>query len=319
MAKPKTPNRAPLFAFLAVSALVLAGLGVWIAAGVNRQATDDKAAAAIVPKLPAGRLLEVHSSATEVRYLALDEVRRPAGGPVAATVLRVGRKPDGLDEKMAMIVRYETIDCAARRLSEGRIGGFDPQGQLKIVTNGFSGKHGRPAAREDGEVDAVCGAAPAKGRIVAGAKAAQRETQAMPDANEAFAEANPTDADAWAWLCAAGARGRWRNQTPKDCDHAVSLRPGDTATRLDRGYLSLILGKRSVADADFKTAAAAAPDSAAALFGHALVLAMNGDEAASRPLRAKALTLDPELPAWLERTYRFLISPKYRKPEYRKP
>ena len=314
MAKPKTPNRAPLFVFLALSALALVGLGLWVMSGVSRQAADDKAAAAIVPKLPNGRLQEVHASATEVRYLALDEVRRPTAGPVAVTLLRVGRKSDGLDDKMAMIVRYETIDCAARTLSEGRIGGFDPKGDLKIVTNGFSGKHGRPAAREDGEVDAVCGPAPAKGRTVAGARAAQRETQTLPDAIEALAEASPKDADAWAWLCAAGARGRWRTETPRDCDHAVSLRPDDAATRLDRGFLALMTGRRLAADADFRKVAATEPDNAAALFGHALVLAMNGDEAASRPARTRALTLDPDLPAWLERTYRFLISPKYRKP-----
>ena len=54
MAKKK-PNRAPLFAFLGVSVLVLAGLGLWVVTDLNRKAVDDKAAAAIVPKLPAGR------------------------------------------------------------------------------------------------------------------------------------------------------------------------------------------------------------------------------------------------------------------------
>ena len=236
MAKKKH-NRAPLFAFVAVSVLVLAGAGLWIASDLARQARDDAAAAAIVPKLPTGPMLEVHANALEVRYTALDEVRRGADGLVAATVLRVGRSPNVLDNRASMIVRYETIDCANRLLFEGRIGEFDPAGKLTLVTNGFSGKRGRPAAIEDGEVAALCAAALPKRRIVTGAKGAQRETQSMPDAMEKFAEANPEDADAWAWLCAAGARGRWRDQTPADCDHAVSLRPDDPGTRLDRGYL----------------------------------------------------------------------------------
>lgn len=308
----RRPRLAPLLAFLAASVLVLAGSGWWIVTDTRRQAADDQAARAIVPKLPQGRLQVVHTSATEVRYLALDDVRQ-AGATASATVLRVGRTPDGLDDRMALIVRYETIGCAGRQLFEGRIGEFDAAGVLKVVTNGFSGKRGRPAATEDGEVAVACGTAPGKGRIVVGSRAAQRETQSMPDANQAFAEANPKDADAWAWLCAAGARGRWRDQTPKDCDHAVSLRPDDTGTRLDRGFLNLMLGHRPAADADFRKVVATEPRNATAIFGHALVLAMNGDEAASRKDRARALAMDPDIPAWLERTYRFLISPRYRR------
>lgn len=308
----RKPNPGPLIAFVLVSALVLAGAGWWIVTDTARQAADDKAAAAIVPKLPLGRLQVVHASATEVRYLALDDLKH-ANNSASATVLRVGRTPDGLDDKLAMIVRYETIDCAGRQLFEGRIGEFDASGVLKVVTNGFSGKRGRPAALEDAEVDVACGTAPAKGRIVNGFRGAQRETQRMPDANEKFAEANPKDADAWAWLCAAGARGRWRDQTPADCNHAVSLRPDDSATRLDRGFLNLMRGARADADADFRKVAAAEPENATAIFGHALVLAMNGDEAASKRDRARALAMDPDIPAWLERTYRFLISPQYRK------
>lgn len=312
MPRPK-PNRAPLFAFLGVSALVLASGAYWIVSDTARQAAEDKAAAAIVPKLPTGRLLTVHAGFTEVRYLSLDDLKR-GNGTAAATILRVGRTPNGLEDKMAMIVRYERIDCASRRLFEGRIGGFDAAGALRVVTNGFSGKRGRPAATEDtGEVDAACATTPTKGRIVAGAKGAQRETQSMPDENEAFAEANPRDADAWAWLCAAGARGRWRPESPKDCDRAVSLRPDDPITRLNRGFLFLMLGRKPAADADFRKVIADDPANATAIFGHALVLAMNGDEAASKKERARALAMDPDIPAWLEHTYRFMISPQYRK------
>ena len=308
----KTPNRAPLFAFLILSALALAGGGVWIAGDLSRQAAEDKAAAAIVPKLPSGPMLEVHASAIEVRFVALDEVKR-TNGTVAATILRVGRSPNVLEDRASMIVRYETIDCATGLLSEGRIGEFEPDGRMFRVTNGFAGKRGRRALTEDAEVAALCAPALPTGRLANGAKGAQRETQSMPDANETFAEANPKDADAWAWLCAAGARGRWRDKTPRDCDHAVSLRPDDAGTRLDRGFLNLMLGHKPAADADFRKVAADHTDNATALFGHALVQAMNGDEAASRPNRVSALAMDPDLPAWLERTYRFLISPKYRK------
>jgi hypothetical protein len=313
LAKRK-PNRAPLIAaFLALSALVLAGLGWWITGDVARQRAEDKAAAAIVPVLPVGRMRVVHTSATEVRYLAIDELKPAASGRVAAKVLRVGRSPNVFDDRASMIVRYETIDCAGGAIFEGRIGEFDPAGRLFVVTNGYAGKRGRRAGSEDGEVAVACGQAAEPGRVVANARTAQRETQSLPDAYEAFAEAHPKDADAWAWLCAAGARGRWRDKTPADCNHAVALRPDDLGTRLDRGYLFLMLGRRPAADADFRKVAAQDPNNATAIFGHALVLAMNGDEGASKKDRARALAMDPDIPAWLERTYRFLISPQYRK------
>jgi hypothetical protein len=309
----KKPNRAPLFAFLGVSALVLAGLGWWITGDVTRQAAEDKAAAAIVPKLPAGRMRVVHTSATEVGYLAIDELKPLGGGRVAAVLLRVGRSPNVFDDRASMIVRYETIDCASGQIFEGRIGEFDPAGRMFLVTNGYAGKRGRHPGSEDGEVAVACGQPAESGRVVANARTAQRETQSLPDAYEGFAESHPKDADAWAWLCAAGARGRWRDKTPADCNHAVQLRPDDAGTRLDRGFLFLMLGRKPAADADFRKVAAEDPKNATAIFGHALVLAMNGDETASRKDRARALAMDPDIPAWLERTYRFLISPQYRK------
>src|SRR6185369_6942559 len=98
-AMPKKINPGPPIAFVLVSALVLAGAGWWIVTDTARQAADDKAAAAIVPKLPLGRLQVVHASATEVRYLALDDLKH-ANNSASATVLRVGRTPDGLDDKL---------------------------------------------------------------------------------------------------------------------------------------------------------------------------------------------------------------------------
>ena len=135
MAKRK-PNRAPLFAFLAVSAAVLAGLGWWITTDLARQSAEDKQAAKVVPQLPGGRMRVVHTSATEVRYLAIDEVRPAANGRVAAKVLRVGRSPNVFDDRASMIVRYETLDCASGQIFEGRIGEFDHTGRLFVVTKG---------------------------------------------------------------------------------------------------------------------------------------------------------------------------------------
>lgn len=309
----RKPNRTPLIAFGMVSVLVLAAGGAWIAADVGRKASEDKAVAGAVPVLPAGRLQLVSASMGEVRYLALDEIRRGPDGAVGATVLLVGPTATSLEGKVPLVVRHETIDCAGQRLFEGRIGIFDIHGKLTAATNGYSGKLGRPATPQDGEVAVACAANPTPGHVVLGARAAQRETQAMPDEVVTRAEADPKNADAWAWLCAAGARGRWRKQTPQDCAHALDLRPTDTAVRLDRGFLFLALGRRGPADADFQKVIAEEPANMTALYGYALILALNGNEAASRPARAKALAADPELPRRLELAYRFLISNPYRK------
>jgi hypothetical protein len=154
---------------------------------------------------------------------------------------------------------------------------------------------------------------PAPRRAVIGYRAAQREVQSPPDDLYATASANPQDADAWAWVCASGARGHWRDSMPRDCDHAVSLQPKSTATILDRGFLKLLIGKRPAADADFGKALVIEPNNAVALFGHSLVAAMRGDMGASKRDRARALEIDPTVADWIEANYRFQISDEYRK------
>ena len=143
-------------------------------------------------------------------------------------------------------------------------------------------------------------------------RVAQRESQMPPRGFEKVAEARPQDAQAWARLCAAGARGRWRSQTPGDCDRAVALNPADSAVRLDRAFMRLGTGKTAAADADFRHVMQAEPTNAPAIYGHSLVLAMGGNEAASRTDRGRAFDLDPSVPDWVEASYRIMISPAYR-------
>lgn len=304
-------SRLPVFVTMGVLAVALAGGAWWIQAEASRARREEEAAAKVVPTLPRGRLLELDSGLKEARYLALDDVRRGEDGVVGATILRVSRTPAGLEGGAAMESRRESIDCAGQRIFEGRIGAFDADGKLIQATNGYSGKRGRPAEREDVEVGALCKALP-KGRIVANVGVAQRETQAVPEGFETIAEARPEDSALWARLCAAGARGRWRPETPEDCDRAVKLNPDDRAVRLDRGFLKLALGKTAAADADFRSVIADDPGNGTARFGHSLVLAMRGDVAGSRAERAKALETDPGLADWIERSYRFRISREYR-------
>lgn len=295
-------NRAGLFAFLAVAAAALAGGGLWLVNDQARAAREAKAAAQDVPTLPKGRLQVVGASVTEARYLDLDSVRRSPDG-VGATILRVGKAADALEGKVAMISTREVIDCAGRRLFEGRIGAFDAEGKLVSATNGYSGERGRPAEAADGELNAVCGAPPT-GRIFASVKAAQRDVQALPAGYDKRAEANPEDAGLWAWLCAAEARGQWRKEAPQDCDRAVALNPDDAAVRVDRGFLALQVGRNRPADADFQKASAMDPQNEAARLGHAAVLQLKGERAAARKALAPVLAVDPEAPVWLQHAYR---------------
>jgi tetratricopeptide (TPR) repeat protein len=261
--------------------------------------------------LPTGQLQPLSSTTKDSRYLVLDSIARN-GEAVRATVLVVGRTGVEIDRKYALLSRRETIDCANKAILD-EIGGFhDATGKL-VETKILSSRIGRQADSSDFEVTVACDvAAVGKGRIVAGWKAAQREAQVPPEGLAAAAEADPKNAEAWAWLCASGARGRWRPQTPRDCDKAVELAPDSAATRLDRGFLRLSLGHRGDAEADFKAVLDKDPANAAALLGRSLVAAMRGDTAASQADRRRALELDPKIPDWVEASYGFLIDPRYR-------
>lgn len=295
-----------LLVFLGAAAAALAGGGLWMANDQARATREAQTAAQDVPALPTGRLQVVSASVTEARYLDLDSVRRSPDG-VNVTVLRVGKAADALEGKVAMISTREVVDCAGRRLFEGRIGAFDADGKLVSATNGYSGERGRPAGPADGELDAVCGSA-STGRVFANVKAAQRDAQALPQGYDKRADANPKDAGLWAWLCAAESRGQWRKQAPQDCDRAVALNPADAAVRVDRGFLALQVGRNAPADADFQKAAAMDPQNEAARLGHAAVLELKGDRAAARKILAPVLATDPEAPVWLQHNYRVAMS-----------
>lgn len=301
-------SRAPLL-IGGAAAFAIAGAAGWMLLSAERPAAQDPAAASETPTLPAGRLQLLRPGVTEARYLALDAVRRTQGG-ASVLLLVVARDPAGLQDGTAFMTKRSLVDCAGGRIFEGRAGYFDADGRLKTATSFYAAKRGRPIETSDYEATAVCEGA--RGRIVPGWRVAQRESQSLPKGFEATATARPQDAVAWARLCAAGARGRWRSETPADCDRAVQLNPDDVWVRLDRGFMRLGTGKTAAADADFRGVMATQPQNPAAIYGHSLVLAISGDEAASRVQRGRALDLDPSVPDWVEASYRIMISPGYR-------
>jgi len=309
--KPSKLNRTPLFVGLGVAAVAVAGGAFWLqkdAAGASRKQAQ---VAADVPVAPKGRLQLLRKGVAESRYLALDEVRRTDAG-VEVRVLVIGRSVTGLEGGTALMSQRKTIDCARRRVFDGVIGFFDVDGRLVSSKTLHSGRLGRLPESDEVETGVICdGAKPDTGQVFPGFRAAQREAQALPDGYEKVAAARPEDPDAWAWLCTAGARGRWRDTTASDCDRAVKLNPASAAIRLDRAFLSLTTGKQAVAQADFASVLGQEPGNAAALFGRGLLSALRGDQAASRRDRGKALDLDPLIPVWIQSTYGVRIGPEY--------
>jgi len=310
MARKGAAERARLVVFASVGAIALIGGGAWIALDVMRAKKEETAAAnAPPPALPTGRLQRLESGVDETDFVVLDSLRGQ-GQTASAQVLSVGKTATSIEGGGAMTVRQVTIDCPAGRILDGRVGAFDPEGKLVSVANGYSGKRGRPLSASDREATVLCHAA--QGRIVTGWHAAQRSIQQLPEGYATIAETRQTDGDAWAWLCAAGARGAWRASTPQDCDKAVAALPGDTATRLDRAFMAIKTGRRPLAAADFAHVLGQEPQNATALFGRSLLHAMNRDEAASRRDRVAALDLDEQIPGWVARTYDIQMSQEYR-------
>ena len=295
------------------ASLIVLAAGAWFILGdADKASQADKAAAALPPTLPEGPLKLVKAGMTEARFLALNTLKHAPDGGLEATILVVGRASTGLEGGTALMSKRAVLDCAGQRMFEGQIGYFDVSGALKAATTAYSGKRGRPFEPGDYETTIACDAARQTGRVVDGYRGAQREVQTPPEGYPKTVEARPDDAHGWAWLCASAARGTWRPQSPKDCERALALRPKDTALRVDRGFLNLTTGKRAAAESDFKQVMAQAPDTAGAVFGHSLVLAMAGDKAGSRTARIRALDLDPDVPEWIEKTFRFFITAKYR-------
>lgn len=309
----KGSNRTVLFVFLGLGAFVATGLGVWILGDLSRARKDAEAAASDLPTLPNGRLQFVISTSTDATWLALDEVRR-AGDQVTATVLKVGRTTTSIEGGGAMVSQVATVDCAAGRIFDSKTGAFDIDGKLVSAGTGYSGKRGRLVEAADHQVPVLCkGEA---GRVVTGFRAAQRQSQALPEGFAARAEADPKDPDGWAWLCAAAARGNWRKDAPRDCDRALDLRPGDADTRLDRAFLFLKIGRRPEAAADFAQVLATDPKNATAIYGRSLLtgIARGGTAgvAASKADRCAAIALDSQVPGWVARTYQIQMSQEFR-------
>lgn len=310
MARKGGAGRARLIAFVVAAGVALGGGGLWIASDLMRAKTEEaQAAAAPMPALPTGRLQRLESGVDETGFVALDDLRRD-GQAVSATILVVGKTATAIKDGGAMMVRRMSVDCATGRIFDGRVGAFDTEGKLTAVANGYSGKHGRPADVADREVPVLCKGV--KGAVVGGWHAAQRSAQQLPQGYARIAEARKTDGEAWAWLCAAGARGAWRASTPSDCDKAVALLPDDMETRLDRAFLFLKIGRRAEAGADFAQVLARRPQDPAALFGRSLLHAIAGDQAASRRDRVAALGMDEAIPGWVARTYDIQMSQEYR-------
>jgi hypothetical protein len=296
----------PLVVFSLVTAVVIGGAYYAIRSGALTGGTQTKPAAA--PALPTGPLQYAGANLTQAHYVAGDVKR---GGKVAeATVLEVGKTADAIAHVYAMVAKRETLDCQTHTISGELAGEYDAKGALKN-TEYLSGAIGRPIESTDFEAAVICDGKPGPTwRAAADWKAAQRATQTPPDDLAATAKADPKDAAAWAWLC-HGEPWHWSPQSYKDCDHAVSLAPDSAAVRIDRGYINLATGRDSQAMDDFRAVLGKDAGNAAALYGKSLVEAKAGDLAGSKRDREQALTMDPTIPDWAERTYRFQISEPY--------
>lgn len=305
-------NRAQLIVALGIGGAAAAGIGLWLWSDVNRAAQEAEAAAKDVPVLPDGRLQWLTTNSEAGTYLALDTVRRE-GGQVTATVVKVGRTATSLKDGGAMASLVSTVDCAAGRIFDGKVGAFDTDGKLVSAATGFSGKRGRVVEPGDYHVETVCKAL--TGRVVNGFRGAQRETQARPDDLPARAAAKPDDPTGWAWLCAAAARGHWRAEAPEDCRKALALTPDDHNLRTDRAYLFLKIGRRGESAADFARVLKAEPQNAGALYGRSLLAGIDGGNAgvaAGKTDRCAALALDKEVAGWAARSYQLATSQEFR-------
>lgn len=306
MAQAKQLNLAPVLVFAIVAlATAFAVFGIMRYGAIGTQVKPLSA-----PPLPTGPLEYVGANLTETHYLALSDLQHR--GPLAqATVLVVGQDATTLAHQYALIAKREILDCRSRTIASERVGEYDGKGLLKNVEY-IAGAQGRPLEWADFEADLVCkGKTAPAWRSVNGWRAAQRAAQIPPDDLMSEAHANPKDAQRWAWVC-HGAPWHWRAQSFQDCNRAVSLEPQALSVRIDRGFIALQTGRLAQARADFDTVLARDPGHAAALFGRSLVEAFEGDKAAAKRDRERALDADPSVPDWIEHTFRFQISDPYR-------
>lgn len=303
-------NNTNLFIGLAVAAVVLGGGGLWLYTNANSAKAD--AAASVAPTLPSGRLATLGGGVKDVRFLALDSVRPGDDGVVHASVLTIGKSAAGLEGGAAMIVEAKGFNCTRQRVLDGTVGAFDFEGKL-VSTKILAAGRGRPyaGADEQAQADAACGKPPS-GKVFASVAAAQRHVQMPPEHYAHLVETRPTDANAWAWLCSAAARGQWRSQAPADCDTAVKLNPDAVDVQLDRAFLNLMIGRQPTAAAGFRKILERDPQNTVALFANGLLAEMAGDKATSKRDRGLALKADPQVALWIETRYGFRISPEFR-------
>ena len=294
----------------AVTAVVALGAGGWFYWTTRTSAPIALDAQLATPALPEGRLAFAGASVTEARYVVGADIR-PGQAASQVTVLVVGKTPAAVEQRYAIGVKRELVDCANRSIGQEVVGLYDQNG--KLATHQYeTGPAGRPIDSVDQEAALVCDHVQTPAwRTTTGWRAAVREFQRPPTDIDARLKSEPKDAALWAWRCRSVAQGDWRADGRQVCDKAVALAPDDAAVRRDRGFLALMLGDRKTALRDFDAIVAKQPDDAPALFGRGLVEAMNGAAAVSKTDRGQALKLDPKAPDWIQQTYRFHIGAQY--------
>ena len=221
--KRKPPPLGAVFVVLAV--LVMIAGGFWMYRDAQETSREEARAVADVPSLPAGSLRLLRSGVKESRFLALDSMVNSERG-VEAQVLVISTEAGGLEGGASMTSQRKRFVCDQQRVFDGNAGHFDAEGRLVRTQSFFNGQRGRPINSSEDEAKAVCGfTKPGAALIATGFRAAQREVQMPPENYGEGAEARADEPHVWAWLCTAGARRRWREATPADCDKAVRLNP----------------------------------------------------------------------------------------------
>lgn len=309
--KKSRTNTPLVFGGLAV--VLLGAAGAWIA--LSPKAAQPVVVTATPPAIPAGRLQLLRTGVAESRLLAVDQIK-PEGGLARVTVLVMSKSARGLENQAAVRTEDKVLDCADGRVFDDKIGFFDFDKVLLKTERLAAGKRGRVAGADELEMGPACGKPLAEALpAFKDFDAAQRELQSPPDDYETLAASKrPNDPHAAAWLCGAGARGRWRNTTAADCERAATLNPDDTALQVDRAFFLLMGGKQQQADQALKNVLARDPNVAPAQFGRGLIAALRGDMAVSKAFRDKGFALDPDVPNGIERRYNLRIDDRFRKP-----
>ncbi|MBL8769873.1 MAG: hypothetical protein JNK30_00705 [Phenylobacterium sp.] len=121
------------------------------------------------------------------------------------------------------------------------------------------------------------------------------------------ADAEPHDANTWARLCRMTAEGWWRESSLNDCDHAVSLNPGNAEVLLDNGFLNIKVGKGLAARRRFDQVLVDHPEHAVALYGRALAHSLRNELDEGRADWCRAVRLNPQVKMDVELTWDFKV------------